>query len=402
MAERILHPTHGIDLKYERIKGVYYLGRGNRVGQSQADHSDEDNWQSKHGVDIMCHRRTPVYAAFGGILVNAGVEEGHEKDGEDSRHHGNRVTVHAASDTAYYQHLDELAEDIVAGQQVREGQLIGYSGIGGGVPHLHFSLKSGRTQVALREARLPGTITETPYFTDSEFGPASRDYSADVSDPRYVVAPSPPQIRTPDDADSTDSETGNAVRKGPPAAPLLDYTPDTHPPDGYQTPSDANATDDMGAEVFRGVSGVSFGNAGDDFIPIPVLDASEAVSLAAMDVPLAIPDLSHMGGIGDGALSSLSDSAVQSTADPDWGAHSHGVQASDDWASYDAHIVDLGVANAAGSSYDADVGLGGHHSAFDGGNISFDVDHGAGSAFAIEAGLVDDGGMAGQNFMSPD
>jgi hypothetical protein len=62
------------------------------------------------------------------------------------------MTVIGDSNKAFYQHLASFAPGIAPGTVVHAGQLLGYSGIGGGIAHLHFALEHGDTDQILHEA----------------------------------------------------------------------------------------------------------------------------------------------------------------------------------------------------------------------------------------------------------
>jgi murein DD-endopeptidase MepM/ murein hydrolase activator NlpD len=94
-----------------------------------------------------------VYAAFNGVIgANFGVLHGHEKDGPDSKYHGNRLSIEGTGNSAFYAHLDRFARGIAPGTRVHAGQLLGYSGVGGGVAHLHIAFEKGDTDRMLHNA----------------------------------------------------------------------------------------------------------------------------------------------------------------------------------------------------------------------------------------------------------
>jgi murein DD-endopeptidase MepM/ murein hydrolase activator NlpD len=113
--------THG------KIIGTPYAGTHTLYG----------NWESDNAVDIAVPVGTPVRAAFSGRI---GSQIGSLGSG-DPRLAGLRVHVDGPSNSAYYQHLSRLA--VKAGQQVKAGQIIGYSGAANGVAHLHFAVERG-------------------------------------------------------------------------------------------------------------------------------------------------------------------------------------------------------------------------------------------------------------------
>ena len=160
---RIVHPTAGVHTQVRTERDAaghrhHVYGPGGVDGQTAREHasnpSQPQNWQSLHGADIICPAGTPVYATVDGTIDSGrfGIERGHERDGIDSNHHGNRLTIIGASNSAYYQHLSRFAPGIAPGVTVHAGQLIGYSGIGGGIEHLHIAYQHGDTDRILHEA----------------------------------------------------------------------------------------------------------------------------------------------------------------------------------------------------------------------------------------------------------
>lgn len=95
-----------------------------------------DNWESENAVDISMPKGTPLYATEDGTIGN---QIG--SLGSGGRFAGLRVHLDGDTNSFYYAHLSKLA--VKAGQQVKKGQLIGYSGEANGVPHLHLATKSG-------------------------------------------------------------------------------------------------------------------------------------------------------------------------------------------------------------------------------------------------------------------
>lgn len=99
----------------------------------QGTHTLYGNWESDDAVDIAAKVGTPVYAPFDGVI---GPQIG-ALDSRDPHLQGLRVHVDGAKDSAYLAHLSRLV--VKAGEHVRKGQIIGYSGEANGVAHLHFA-----------------------------------------------------------------------------------------------------------------------------------------------------------------------------------------------------------------------------------------------------------------------
>jgi len=90
------------------------------------------------GVDIPAPEGTPVRAAGDGIVIKA----------EYADRYGRLVVIdHGSGITTYYAHLSRI--DVLAGQEVREGQIIGAVGKSGRVtaPHLHYEVRQGGSPV---------------------------------------------------------------------------------------------------------------------------------------------------------------------------------------------------------------------------------------------------------------
>lgn len=115
----------------------YPLGaHGKIIGTPHSGTHNLGNWQSDNAVDIAVPVGTPVYAVTDGVI---GSRIG--SLGKGGRFAGLRVTVQGNGDAFYYAHLSKLM--VKAGQRVKRGQLIGYSGSANGVAHLHFGAQSG-------------------------------------------------------------------------------------------------------------------------------------------------------------------------------------------------------------------------------------------------------------------
>lgn len=98
----------------------------------------------QHALDFDMPEGTPIYAARPGTVVM--LEEGNTEGGptEDMMEFANFITViHDDGTFADYSHLRHNGVNVQVGQQVRMGQLIGYSGATGFAtgPHLHFVVK---------------------------------------------------------------------------------------------------------------------------------------------------------------------------------------------------------------------------------------------------------------------
>lgn len=90
------------------------------------------------GVDLSAAQGTPVHAAADGIVVYA----------EWRGSYGRLVVIdHGNGLQTYYGHLSRF--DVVTGQEIRRGDIVGKSGSSGRVtsPHLHYEVRVGGTPV---------------------------------------------------------------------------------------------------------------------------------------------------------------------------------------------------------------------------------------------------------------
>jgi murein DD-endopeptidase MepM/ murein hydrolase activator NlpD len=90
------------------------------------------------GVDISAITGTPVHAAADGIVYHA----------EYAGHYGKLVIIdHGNGMRTWYGHLSRF--EVIPGQEIRRGEVLGYSGATGRVtaPHLHFEIRLGGSPV---------------------------------------------------------------------------------------------------------------------------------------------------------------------------------------------------------------------------------------------------------------
>jgi Meckel syndrome type 1 protein len=106
------------------VKGYVVTGR---FGESRPGHLHA-------GIDLAVPYGTPIVAAACGVVTQAGSESGY----------GNIVCIrHSAAFTTCYAHMSRFASHV--GQQVHQGQVIGYVGTTGDAtgPHVHFETRVG-------------------------------------------------------------------------------------------------------------------------------------------------------------------------------------------------------------------------------------------------------------------
>ncbi len=100
-------------------------------------------WRSHNGVDMGAATGTPIYASRDGVVLKAGPNGGFGNFVLIG--HGN--VINGKYTTTGYAHQSRVA--VKVGQQVKQGQLIGYVGNTGlsTTPHLHFELRLDGTPV---------------------------------------------------------------------------------------------------------------------------------------------------------------------------------------------------------------------------------------------------------------
>jgi murein DD-endopeptidase MepM/ murein hydrolase activator NlpD len=107
-----------------------------RFGEREDPFSGEGAMHT--GVDISAPMGTQVHAAADGIVSHAGFMGGY----------GRLVVIeHGKGMRTYYAHLSRF--DVVPGQEIRRGEIVGLSGASGKVtsPHLHFEVRLGGSPV---------------------------------------------------------------------------------------------------------------------------------------------------------------------------------------------------------------------------------------------------------------
>lgn len=114
------------------LPGAIGSGHGLRV------HPIHGDARMHHGIDIAAPAGTPIQAFAGGTVTFAGARGGY----------GNVVVIeHADGVSSRYAH--QSAVDVVVGQLVAPGQVVGRVGATGAAtgPHLHFELRRGDTSI---------------------------------------------------------------------------------------------------------------------------------------------------------------------------------------------------------------------------------------------------------------
>ncbi len=102
---------------------------------------DRDGGARQHeGQDLLAPRGTPIASPTDAVVTRTG-------NGASS---GITVTTrNPGGESFIYMHLDEIAEGVKAGKVLKPGDIIGFVGdtgnAKGGVTHLHFEIRDGRT-----------------------------------------------------------------------------------------------------------------------------------------------------------------------------------------------------------------------------------------------------------------
>ena len=111
------------------------------------------------GVDISAPVGTPAHVAADGVVVFA----------DRSGGYGRLVIVdHGNGFETYYAHLSRF--DVVPGQEIRQGELVGAVGASGRVtaPHLHYEVRIRKAPVNPYRYLTPNTTAQLPK-TDFRF-----------------------------------------------------------------------------------------------------------------------------------------------------------------------------------------------------------------------------------------
>ena len=97
-------------------------------------HPIKNNWRDHKGTDFAAPTGTPIKATSDGVIDFAGVQNGY----------GNMVILkHRGNISTAYAHLNAFAGGMRKGQEVNQGEIIGYVGSTGWAtgPHLHYEVR---------------------------------------------------------------------------------------------------------------------------------------------------------------------------------------------------------------------------------------------------------------------
>lgn len=146
----------------------YASGKAYRIIQGYGSRFSHTGLE-EFAIDFDMDEGTPVHAARGGVAAR--IEESNSRGcWEDGcgRYANFIVILHSDGTTGEYYHLAQNGALVEAGDRVRQGQLIGYSGNTGHttMPHLHFAVYRastwGNTQSIPVRFRGPDGIIERP------------------------------------------------------------------------------------------------------------------------------------------------------------------------------------------------------------------------------------------------
>lgn len=130
------HPPHA----NPNLPRQYPLSKRGRMmgGPGVGTHSRSEgpnNWESDEAVDLGVPVGTPVLAMMDGLVSRIG---GFYKNGA-GRMEGLTAHLRWGGDEAFYQHMS--GRSVKAGQRIKQGEVIGRSGKGNGVAHLHLGIE---------------------------------------------------------------------------------------------------------------------------------------------------------------------------------------------------------------------------------------------------------------------
>src|SRR5919106_1838442 len=137
---------------------------------------DADRWDFHDGIDLPAPVGTPVHAMADGMVHRAGPAD---KTGPGQGFGSTHVVLQVCDPTdgkddlfLVYLHLDSIAEGVIPGAQVHQGDVIGTVGQEDATyPHLHFEFRKGgpeqvRSVHPLHYLHYPNTANFTPLCLD--------------------------------------------------------------------------------------------------------------------------------------------------------------------------------------------------------------------------------------------
>lgn len=113
-----------------------------RIGRPTGEYAHENFPESTHAIDFILNVGTPILAARGGRVIQQKSDSDNWGLDVALANEANYVTIdHGDGTYAEYIHLGKERVEVRVGQDVRTGDLLGYSGLSGcmSAPHLHFN-----------------------------------------------------------------------------------------------------------------------------------------------------------------------------------------------------------------------------------------------------------------------
>ena len=165
------------DLSYSSTQGVHYfiwpLSQSpipDEMNTSFGPRIDADRWDFHDGIDLPAAVGTPVHAMADGVVHRAGpADKTAPGQGFGSTHILLRVVDPGdGKDDLFpvYLHLDSIAEGIIEGTHVNQGDVIGAVGQEDATyPHLHFEFRKGGAE----EERSVHPLNYLPYTSTANF-----------------------------------------------------------------------------------------------------------------------------------------------------------------------------------------------------------------------------------------
>ena len=131
---------------------------------------DADRWDFHDGIDLPARVGTPIHTMAAGVVHRAGPAD---KTGPGQGFGSTHVVLKVCDPTdgkddlfLVYLHLDSIAEGVIPGAQVHQGDVIGAVGQEDATyPHLHFEFRKG----GAKEERSVHPLNYLPYINEANF-----------------------------------------------------------------------------------------------------------------------------------------------------------------------------------------------------------------------------------------
>lgn len=129
--------------KYTESKNTYKLPVDLKLVSEILTEGPTHKGQYEGCVDFALPEGSPIYAARDGLVMHIKADSNVGGDDEKYFYDGNMVAIrHDNGEESIYEHLKYKGVEVKVGEEVKVGQLIGYSGNTGITkgPHLHFQV----------------------------------------------------------------------------------------------------------------------------------------------------------------------------------------------------------------------------------------------------------------------